>query len=532
MKRLSTKTRILVSGAVSLLAAAATLPLVALALSPGAVALPTGAENTVINIQNVGTANATITVDYYKPDGSFVCSKSEEDVPPGAIRSFYQVNESCLLAGFRGVGVASSDQPIVALEERDILSSGGFKSYSVANASATGGHKLAIPLALNELLTHDWNSRIAVVNAGSTVACIKNTYYLQPDRGGATTGAVQTVVDNPPGQPGCANGYAVPAGGQVTFGRSGTGFTRFPVSTDNNQMAILIEVLNPGDNKIVANVDIYRSDGNRLLGSYSANVIDAGAPGSDDVGTNILIPFTIKTATGHYTEIGAMNVSGTPADITINYVGVIEGTTTPVNVTVVLPNVANTASHSIYDSFDIPVGFIGYARITSTATVAGLLLRGKQTQYYSGVDEDIFAAASGVPADQAGTKWSVPMVLRRFAPSPPYIGYNSEIQVIVADGSTASVTIHMVGDPAYVVTYGCPIGPYDLIYSVTGSQDFYMNFEGSLSAPNGFPLGLAPSCFFGGATITANKPIIVLGNLTSDKNPGDNDAMFNAFKTQ
>ncbi len=530
MKRLSTKTRILVSGAVSLLAAAATLPLVALALSPGAVALPTGAENTVINIQNVGIANATIAVDYYNPDGTPVCSKTAENVAPGAIKSFYQSTEPCLPAGFRGVGVASSDQPIVALEERDILSSSGYKSYSIANASATGGHKLAIPLALNELLTNQWNSRIAVVNAGSTVACIKNTYYLQPGAGGATIGSVQTVVDSPAGQPGCpGGGYAIPAGGQVTFGRTGSGVTRFPVSTDNNQMAILIEVLNPGDNKIVANVDIYRSDGNRLLGSYSANVIDTGAPATDDVGTDIMIPFTIKSASGHYTEIGAMVVAGGPADVTIQYVGVIEGTSTAVNKTVVLPSVANAASHSIYSSLDIPVGFIGYARITSTATVAGLLLRGKQTTYYSGIDEDIYAAASGVPADRAGTGWSVPMVLRRFSPYAPagMIGYNSEIQVMVADGSTASVTIRMVGDPAN----GCPNGPYETTYTVTGSQNFYMNLESS-AGPNGFGPGAGPSCFFGGATITANKPVIVLSNLTADKTPGDNDAMFNAFKTQ
>ncbi|MBI5949001.1 MAG: hypothetical protein HY875_12755 [Chloroflexi bacterium] len=527
MKRLSTKARIFATGAVSLLAVAATLPLVVLAASPGAVSLPTGAENTVINVQNVGTASATIAVDYYNPDGTLVCSKAFDGVPAGAIRSFYQATEPCLPAGFRGVGVASSDQPIVALEERDILSSAGKKSYSIANASAAGGHKLAIPLALNELLTNQWNSRIAVVNAGSTTACIKNTYYLQPNVGGATVGSVQTIVDSPTGQPGCpGGGYAVPAGGQVTFGRAGAGFTRFPASTDNNQMAILIEVLNPGDNKIVANVDIYRSDGNRLLGSYSANVIDAASPATDDVGTDVLIPFTIKSASGHYTEIGAMVVAGGPADVTIQYVGVIEGTSTAVNKTVVLPNVANVASHSIYSSLDIPVGFIGYARITSTATVAGLLLRGKQTTYYSGVDEDIYAAAGGVPADGAGTKWSVPMVLRRFAPEPPYIGYNSEIQVMVADGSTASVTIKMVGDPAN----GCPNGPYEHTFSVTGSQNFYMNLESAVG-PNGFPPGNAPSCFFGGATITATKPIIVLSNLTSDKTPGDNDAMFNAFKT-
>jgi len=491
--------------------------------------MPTGKENTVINVQNVGTSNAVIAVDYYNPGGGTpVCSKAQAAVPPGAVRSFYQSIESCLPTGFRGVGVASSDQPIVALIERDILNSSGQKSYSIANAAAKGGHKLAVPIALNQLITHDWNSRIAVVNVGSTTACIKNTYYLAPDVGGTTHGSVAVVSDAPTGNPGCATGYAVPAGGQLTFAPAGSaaGITPFPASTDNNEMAILTEVLNPGDNRIAANVDIYRSDGNRLLGSFNANVIDAAAPENDDVGTDILIPFTIKSVSGHYTEIGAMNVSGAAADVKIHYVGVVERVGTPVDVTVTLPAVANVAFHSIYSSADIPVGFIGYARVTSTATIAGLLLRGKQTSFFSGIDEDTYAAASGVPLDQAATKWSVPMVLRRFAPSPPYIGYNSEVQVMVADGSTSQVTIRLVGDPAN----GCPIGPYESTFTVAGSQDFYMNLEQTVG-PNGFPAGNAPSCFFGGATITADKKVVVISNLTSDKTPGDNDAMFNAFST-
>ena len=529
MKRLSRKARILTVVAVILAAAAVAVPLIAVALIPGAVSMPSGAENTVINVQNVGTANATIAVDYYDPAGNLVCSKAVDNVPAGAIRSFYQSTEPCLPAGFRGVGVASSDQPIVALEERDILSSSGYKSYSIANAAATGGYKLAVPIALNQLKTHDWNSRMSVVNAGSTTSCIKNTYYLAPNVGGSTVGSVVVVNDQPSGQPGCpGGGYAIPPGGQLTFAPAGSasGITPFPSSTNDNEMAILVEVLNPGDNRIAANVDIYRSDGNRLLGSFSANIIDASAPASDDVGTDILIPFAIKSVSGHYTEIGAMVVAGGPADVTIHYVGVVERVGTPVDFTVTLPSVANVAFHSVYATSAIPDGFIGYARVTSTATIAGLLLRGKLQSSTVHIDEDIYAAAGGVPIDQAATKWSVPMVLRRFAPSPPYIGYNSEIQVMVADGSTASVTIRMVGDPAN----GCPIGPYEATFSVTGSQDFYINLDQSVG-PNGFPAGQSPSCFFGGATITANKPVVVISNLTSDKTPGDNDAMFNAFRT-
>lgn len=521
------------SGLASLAAAAATLPLVAGALSPGAVGLPTGAENTVIDVQNVGDGPASIAIDYYNQDGSHVCSQIAENVPVGGIRSFYQATEPCLQPGFRGAGIASSDQEIVALEERDILNSAGQKSYSIANAAAIGGYKVAVPIALNELMTHQWNSRVAIVNTGTTTACIKGTYYLAPDVGGTQTGNVGVVVDNPAGKPGCpGGGWPVPPSGQITFGRTGADVTQFPAATNNNEVAILFEVLNPGDNKIAANVDIYRSDGNRLLASYNANIVGPANDPTDDVGTDVIIPFTIKSFSGHYTEIGAMVVAGGPANITIRYIGVIEGTGVPVDKTVVLPNVGSFASHSIYSASDadIPPGFIGYARITSPATIAALLIRGKQTVLRSGIDEDIYAAASGVPADQAGTKWSVPAVFRRYAGGGGQLGYNSEIQVLVADGSSAQVTIKMVGGADE--GYHCPVGPYQTTYTVNGSQDFYMNLESNVG-PNGFGAGAGPFCFFGGATLTSDKPIIVIANLTSDKFVGsDSDAMFNAFKTQ
>ncbi|MGI8927367.1 MAG: hypothetical protein ACR2HN_12095 [Tepidiformaceae bacterium] len=525
------KTRILIAGVAALVALTAAFPLVAAPGILGGVAMPSGAENTVINVQNVGTANALIAVEYYNPDGSLVCSKTVTDVPPGSIRSFYQATEACLAPGFRGVGVVSSDQPIVALEERDILNSADDKSYSIANAAATGGYKLAVPIALNELVTHDWNSRIAIVNAGTVMACVRATHYLQPDVGGTQVGTVGTVVDSPAGLPGCpGGGHPIPAGGQLTYGRVGSGVTQFPAATNNNEMAILLEVLNPGDNRIAANVDIYRSDGNRLLASYTASVINDAAPATDDVGTDIIVPFALKSVSGHYTEIGAMVVAGGPADVNIQYIGVVEGSGVPVNHTVTLPGVASVGIHSIYaaNESQIPVGFIGYARITSAATVASLVIRGKQTSFRSGIDEATYAAASGVPADQAGTKWSVPAVFRRFAGGGVYVGYNSEIQVQVADGSTASVTITMLGDPAN----GCfPIGPFTTTYTVVGSQNFYTNLE-SAAGPNGFG-NSAPDCFFGGASITANKPVIVISNMTSDKFPtGDTDAMFNGFKTQ
>ena len=112
--------------------------------------LPNSKENTSVIAQNNGSAAATIVMDIYTPAGVLVPSASIpfSNVPPGATRVFAQAINSGLVQGFRGVGVISSDQPINALLVRDIEQQGtGTKSYSIHNAYATGGTKLALTRA-------------------------------------------------------------------------------------------------------------------------------------------------------------------------------------------------------------------------------------------------------------------------------------------------------------------------------------------------------------------------------------------------
>ncbi len=519
-----TKTRL---GAVGgSIAAVLGISLTAWTLSQAATSLPSGNENTSIIVQNVGNAPADFIVDYYLPNGTLLdATDTQFDVTVGGTRVFAQAINNDLGAGYRGVGVVSSDQPINALLVRDILSNAASNnhSYSIVNAQASGGNALALPILLDEFSSDQFNSRASVVNTGTTTACLKITYFVTATLSSTPVG--QAVVDNPTGQAGCASGYSLPAGGQVTFGRAGTGTVQFPNATRNTQTAGLIEVLNPSaTNQIAASVDIYRSDGNRLLGSYNGFIINNSQPATDDVGTDVIVPLAIKHSSGFYSVIGVQNIEGTPADVQIRYQGATESGT-PVDVTVTLPQVTNAGFHSTYDtSTNIPNDFIGYARVTSTKKMAALLVRGKQTGYLSGINEPIYTAVNGVPADQAASGWNLPLIFRRFAQTfSGSIGFNSWIQVQVADGSTAQVTLRFVGDP----NSGCPVGPYQQTVSVTGSKVFYMNAD----SDNGFPPGNSPSCFWGGAQVTGTKPLIVIANVSSDSYPGgDNEGLYNGFK--
>ena len=481
--------------------------------------MPAGKENTSIIVQNAGGEAAQIVMDVYRNDGSIVpgATKSADQVVPGGTVNFPQVSNDGLELGFRGLGVLSSTMPVNALVVRDIVDTNGRKSYSIASGASNGGADLVIPIAFNELLSADWNSLIAVVNAGTTVACIRVTYSLVA--GGAD------VVYEPTGQAGCAGGgHAVPVSGQVTFGRTGTGFTRFPAATDNNQMSARIEVLNAnGTNNVAANVDIYRGDGNRLLGAFEALVVNDAAPTTDDVSTNVIIPLTIKSQSGYYTVIGVQNTTGIAADVNIRYIGNVGNT--PVDFTVTKPAVTGVTIHSIYESPEIALGFVGYASVTSTQPIGAVFIRGKQTVAFSGVNTNTYSAGVGVPVDQAADEWRLPLIFRRFRQNATSWGYNNWIQVQVADGSTAQVTLRFVGDPDF--GGACPVGPYETTVPVTGSKVFLMNAE----TDNGFPAGNSPNCFFGGATVTATKPVIVISNVTSDLfTNSDSDGLYNGFK--
>ncbi len=304
----------------------------------------------------------------------------------------------------------------------------------------------------------------------------------------------------------------------------------FPNGTFNNQLAALATVRNAADsNKIAAIVDIYRSDGNRLLGSYNALVYDPDNPNSDDVGTDVAAPIAMKSNSGFYTVVGVMNL-GASAGVSIEYSGnLADGTGAASQVNVNLGNVDTASFHSTYSGgTNVPQGFIGSARVTSTSPLAVVVIRGKQTSAGSGVNEAAYAAVNGVPTDRATTEWRAPLFFRRFSPGGPgTFGFNSWVQVQVADGTTSQVKLRYVGDP----TSGCPVGPFESTWTVSGSKVFLANAD----TDNGFPAGNAPSCFFGGLTVTSMdaKDLIVITQVGADKFPGgDSEGLSNSFPSE
>ncbi len=358
--------------------------------------LPNSKENTSVIAQNNGTAAATIAMDVYTPGGVLVPSASKifTNVPPGGTRVFPQAINDGLTPGFRGVGVLSSDQPINALLVRDIEGTDGTKSYSIHNSFPSGGTTVSLPYIANGL-EGVYNTRFAIANTGNTVACVTITYAFVPGAGSVGAGGRAPLTDSGPGGGGCATGYPIAVGGQVSFAPNNVdGATPMPAGTANTLMAATV---NATGSAVTVGVDAYRT-GQRVLASYDG--FNVGAPGSttDDISTSISIPLSLKTADGFYSQILLSNPNGVPANATITYTG----TSGPHAVQIQVP--ANgTANHGVYSDNVVPVGFVGAAVITSDQPLAAVLFRAKMTSAGSFVDEALYTAVNGVPTDRAAT---------------------------------------------------------------------------------------------------------------------------------
>ncbi|MCC6380883.1 MAG: hypothetical protein IT304_00165 [Dehalococcoidia bacterium] len=486
--------------------------------------LPNSKENTSAIAQNNGTAPATIAMDFYTPAGVLISGASivVPNVPVGGTHTFAQAINNGLVPGFRGVGVLSSDQPINALLVRDIEQNGtGRKSYSIHNAFSTGGNTVTLPYVANNL-DNTYNTRFAIANTGNATACVTITYSF-------VGGGRAPVTDSGSGGSGCASGYPVPVSGQVAFGPVAVpaeATLAMPGGTNNGLMAAT--VTSTGAPVTVA-VDAYLTSGPRKLAAYDGFIVGGSA---SDLGQNIAIPLSLKTADGFYSQILMSNPNGSDAHVTITYKS-SSGSTSTVSKTV---PANGTANHSVYEDSTVPVGFVGAATIASDQPIAAVLFRAKMTTAGSYVDEDLYTAVNGVPVERATTTAKLPLIFRRAYGNNASCGegggsscgYNSWVSVTVASGSTANLTLTTINDTASG-TPGCgAAATYTTTFQITaGTKVFYQNLNPGGGDSNG--LGQNPGCLWGGMVITSDVPIIAIANVTNDLNPGDNDGAYNAF---
>ncbi len=186
------------------------------ALIPGAVFAQAYSTpfTTSITYQNVGTADATILVEFYdSPSDTTPIVISRPALAPNASTSLFVGSLTDVTAGFRGSAVMQSDQPILAtMVQLPQGTTPGTRNRPLVNGfSASGASQVLVATVLKN--QYDTTTQFSVQNTGSSASDLTFRFY--------DTAAVQVHSFTQNVQPGAA--YYVDAGLLAGLGTSFNG---------------------------------------------------------------------------------------------------------------------------------------------------------------------------------------------------------------------------------------------------------------------------------------------------------------------
>ncbi len=149
-----------------------------------------------ITYQNIGTASATIHVDFYANASSTAIPFDLPALPALAGSSLFVGSVGSISSGFSGSAVMSSDQPLAVTIVQVPGSTTGIKSRPLTNGLASGATAVQIPTVLKN--TFGFNTVFSVQNAGSAAADV--TVNFIPLGGGTTVTKTVTALPAGSGQ--------------------------------------------------------------------------------------------------------------------------------------------------------------------------------------------------------------------------------------------------------------------------------------------------------------------------------------------
>lgn len=475
-----------------------------------------GVENSWIRVQNIGVSDATVTVTYFDDGGSQlaqdICpSGGCAAIGPGQGWTFFQESNPNLRPGYKGSAIVESDQPIVALQAKDIRRNGAFMIDGNTTTIAAGSSKMYLPLIANrDGAQNDSMGRFAIENlSDTTTACVGIT-YLSNNTDGEVAWDPAKPGSNGPKQTGCPNGgrplapHATLFRDPDTFGvpPNFTGSVR--IETFKNQQNV------PADQQVLtATADQWNSIYN-FFGSYRAL-------GEKEMSTTVLLPLVDR-------EVGPFNGFSTrfqienedpskPAQVTLRFEGfdldhgnafVAKQNTLTVKGARLCFQDRDDFANCLAPGDALPHNFVGTARLTSTQPIGVISTRG--TRY-----GDTFTNYRGFRPEDGATRVLLPVLNKNYGPYQDRHGWNSYFRVLVADGGQANVRIRYVG-------LDLPGGEQS--YTVTATREFTV-FQ--------FQEGMLPDGFAGTAVLESDRPIVALADIYTDVFAGDTDLLYNGI---
>jgi hypothetical protein len=150
------------------------------------------AFTTSITYSNVGAASANITLTYYAENSGTAISTTLPALAAGASSSVFVGNVTQVNAGFKGSGVLSSDQPIVATLVQLPASTSTVKNRPLSNGFAAGATKVLLATTLK----NKFNSTtvFSVQNADSAPVNLTIKFYNADNPSAAAIQVTQNAV--------------------------------------------------------------------------------------------------------------------------------------------------------------------------------------------------------------------------------------------------------------------------------------------------------------------------------------------------
>jgi len=428
-----------------------------------------------IQVQNIGSEPAQVTVHYYDGDGDVVTDDART-LAPGESAKFSIGSNDNLPHGFRGSAVVESDQPVVALRRTDVKGSNGEMSDGQAIPSTAGGGALYLPMFMRRAGPfNSWSSRAFIQNMGDTTACVTLTYVSAG--GGAGAREPRASTDRP--DPG-----ACPKGGMALAPRATlyrdaessplpdgfSGAVRVDLTANAQGTSATGQILS-------ASVDAY-NDAFSLLTSY-------GGLRRSDLATTVVLPLVEREAgpDGAYrTRFHVIADASRSVQLQLHIEGVdgagnavVRDASVSFTGALVCEQAADDASNCLGGA-SLPPGFSGWARLTATSPIGVVVQRGSYVAD--------FGSYIGTPESNATSRVALPGV----RPS-------SWLRVYVTGGGSTSVRIRYTGPQL-------DGGTQTDTFSVSGASTVRISDVSSL-----------PGGFDGGAVLESDAPIIVVAWL-------------------
>ncbi len=417
---------------------------------------------TSITYQNVGTADATIVVQFYpSADSTTPIEISRPPLAPNASTSLFVGGLTEIASGFRGSAVMQSDQPILAtMVQLPQGTSPGTRNRPLSNGFAdSGGDQVLIATVLRNAFAT--NTIFSVQNTGSAADNLTFRFY--------DTSANQVHSFSQEVQPGAA--YYVDAGALTQLG-----------STFNGSAVV-------------------EASGTIVGGAMELSTTGSGASAFEGVGagaTTVYMPSALCEAFGANTAYAVQNTSLTEqTSVSVTYSNGVVDTQT----------IAPGAKRSFVacNATGMSTGFSGSAVIESTVTP--IIAIGKA--YGSGL-------STAFVGDSAGAS-SVGL---------PYVRWATDAAWQAGTQQRVFLTIQNIGDTAlasgevvvrYINREGVEVGTHTLNAIPAGDK---VNSNASLAGLEEF--GIDGGNYGGGAIVEGpdGSQLAVVARVSTQISPG------------